>query len=92
MKILIYIFLISGSIVLNGCSLFKPYVDPAPLPIDINTSEVRLLDAAISEVQGIQATIRSKRDETKYEQTGLGLAAFGAATASAVTGIESEAD
>ncbi len=87
MKNLNYILLISGSIILNGCSLFKPYVDPAPLPIDIKSSEVPLLDAAISELEGIQTTIRNKRNETKYEQTTLGLAAFGAATASAVSGM-----
>lgn len=89
--------------VLNGCALFNPYIEPTPIPIKCKlagTTEVKecsleetpigempLLQKAIVDTQLRQDNLRGKRKETKYYRVGLGVAAFGAAAGSAITGM-----
>lgn len=91
------------SVVLNGCALFNPYIEPAPIPIKCKLAdsaevkecspeetpigEMPLLQKAIVDTQFRQYDLRGKRKETKYYRVGLGIAAFGAAAGSAITGM-----
>ena len=74
-------------VVLNGCSLFHPYIDPPTIPIVSSPEAMPLLRTAIVEIQNTQETVRCKRNETQYFRVGLGLAAFGAAAGSAISGM-----
>jgi hypothetical protein len=79
--------LIGFMVVLNGCALFNPYIDPPTIPINTTRGAMPLLEKAIEDTQKIQNNVRCNRIETKYYRVGLGLAAFGAAAGSAITGM-----
>jgi hypothetical protein len=99
---IIHLFEIMGIlVVLNGCALFNPYIEPSAIPIKCKQENIEkecrsgetplgkmpLLESAIVDTQDIQGNLKDKRNETKYYRVGLSLAAFGAAAGSAITGM-----
>ncbi len=101
MKIIHFFEILGILVVLNGCALFNPYIEPTAIPIKCKQGEnekecspgespvgkMPLLERAIVDTQYTQGDLKNKRNETKYYRVGLGLAAFGAAAGSALTGM-----